>query len=656
MSAPTKILIIDDEDDIRLSFSAFLEDSGFDTRQAANGLLGLAEFKVYQPDLVLTDLRMPHADGITVVDTLKKTSPDIPVIVITGTGLIGDAVEAVRSGAWDILTKPVQDLGVLELAVNKCLERSRLIVENREFRKRLEDVVMAQSETILDQQAEVEVMVNAAPVGICSLDNRLNIRRVNRAMLSLFGKEDLEVSGKQIDELAGAEMLPPEVKEVLKSHPNHPLTREWKRGERSYWAHLAPIPGSKGHCAGYGLVVEDVTERVKAEQQEAHLQKVEAMGRLASGVAHDFNNILQAMYGFIQLGRDAATIQDAQPYLDRAEKVVERAVGLTKQILTLSRRRDTSRETVDLNEVVEEVGIIMRETFDRRVVCSIQKMQGLPPIIADSSQLASAILNLCINAKDAIIEKLEKEGCAGDGAARRSEITVRTRTACVSELDLTVDPDAKLGEYSVVEIQDSGCGMPPHVMARIFEPFFTTKAEGKGTGLGLAMALGTVKKVEGWIGISSVVDEGTTFTLHFPIQRDISAPVPEKKSAPSKAPIGGVVLLADDEEAIRSIGTVALQRLGVRVVTAADGQETLDLLEKEEGELKCVVLDMTMPKVSGDEIVKIMRTRYPRLPIVMSSGLPQVIAGDATGIYFLQKPYSIPDLADMVRQAVTAVR
>jgi PAS domain S-box-containing protein len=387
----------------------------------------------------------------------------------------------------------------------------------------------------------------------------------------------------------------------------------------------------------------DVTERKDLESRLRQAQKMEAIGTLAGGIAHDFNNIIQAILGYASLlkGRFGDD-EEVSTQLDAIEGASLRAGELTRQLLGFARRGKLEVRPTDLNGVVQKVVAMIRPTFDRSIEIRTAFSSEPASVEGDAGQLEHTLLNLCINARDAM----------PDGGTLRIE----TSNVTLAEPEGYGGAKAQPGDYVSLSVSDTGTGIPEENLPRIFEPFFTTKEQGKGSGMGLAMVYGIVKNHGGWIDARSAAGRGTTFRILLPAAPSIPAAPPAHPAAESLARGTGTILFVDDEEALRQLATETLGGLGYTVVTARNGVEALALYGEKRGEIALVILDLIMPDMGGVETFRRLREIDPSARVLICSGYAgegrpeNLLAEGVAG--FLRKPYRIGALAAAIRQAL----
>jgi PAS domain S-box-containing protein len=389
-----------------------------------------------------------------------------------------------------------------------------------------------------------------------------------------------------------------------------------------------------------GLLL-DITDLDVAEKQARTAQRMEAVGTLAGGVAHDFNNALTGIFGFAEMLRMRLSADArAQADLDEILRCAERASTLTRQLLTYARRQAIEPVNLSLNSVVTELMKLIGKVAGERIETRTLLEEGLPVVRADRGQIEQVLMNLCLNARDAM--------------PSGGNLLVETAAVRVDEEHVSQYPYMKTGRYVVLSVTDTGIGMDEKTREKIFEPFYTTKGPEKGTGLGLAMVYGIVKKHDGYIHVFSEPGKGTTFRIHLPA---VEAPPEERSIRENEAVPGGneTILLADDDEAVRKLAELALREYGYRVLTSRNGEEAVEIFRKEK-EIGLVLLDVVMPKMGGREALVVMRGTDPGLKAILMSGhsldesIGLVVAVPEAPL--LQKPFGPVMLARKVREVL----
>ncbi|MEO7276641.1 MAG: response regulator, partial [Sphingomicrobium sp.] len=396
------------------------------------------------------------------------------------------------------------------------------------------------------------------------------------------------------------------------------------------------------------LLLKDNSEEAKLKRQVAQATKMQVVGQLAGGVAHDFNNILTAIIGHCDLMLLRHTPGDSDyDDIQQIRSNSNRAAGLTRQLLAFSRQQTLRPQVVQLPDVVSEVSHLLKRLLGETVELVVKHGRNLGPIRADPGQLEQVIVNLAVNARDAMAEK-------GGGALTIQTYPVRANQ--VAELGSDILP---IADYSALSVTDTGSGIPTNVLGKVFEPFFTTKEVGKGTGLGLSTVYGIVKQSGGFIFANSKVGEGTRFVIYLPVHREDPGVAPARPvEKPKKEELwgSGTVLLVEDEPMVRSVAERALTRHGYTVITAESGEEALDVLARS-GHIDLLVSDVVMPGMDGPTMVREARKSRPDLKILFISGYAEEQLRNSIGIdnvNFLAKPFSVVELAEAARRAAGA--
>lgn len=409
-------------------------------------------------------------------------------------------------------------------------------------------------------------------------------------------------------------------------------------GEPRYVTIRWQVP--KGYEETYARVIVsivDITERKRSEEEREKLeiqlrqaQKMEAVGQLAGGVAHDFNNLLQVINGYSEMAlHTLSEEQRAYKYLQDVEKAGKRAAGLVSQLLAFSRRQLMKPEDLDLNEVIANLLKMMGRVIGEHIRLDFIPGHPLGMIFADRNMMDQVIMNLCVNARDAM---------PGGGT-----LSIETRNVQIDLEYCEIHSDGKPGRYILVSVTDTGCGMDEDTRAKIFEPFFTTKEPGQGTGLGLATVYGIVKQHDGMIQVYSEINKGTCFNIYLPANERIAAPVAEKMEE-AVACGTETILVAEDDEMVRSLTQQLLETVGYTVLMAKDGEEALQLFDRHAAEIQLLLLDVVMPKKGGREVYDCVRKRYPSTRVLFASGYSENAVHTnfvlEEGLQLIQKPYN----------------
>jgi two-component system cell cycle sensor histidine kinase/response regulator CckA len=393
------------------------------------------------------------------------------------------------------------------------------------------------------------------------------------------------------------------------------------------------------------LLLKDNSEEAKLKRQVAQATKMQVVGQLAGGVAHDFNNILTAIIGHCDLMLMRHTPGDIDyEDIQQIKSNSNRAAGLTRQLLAFSRQQTLRPQVLQLPDVVSEVSHLLKRLLGETVELVVKHGRNLGPIRADPGQLEQVIINLAVNARDAMVPK-------------GGTLTIQTypvKSDQVAELGSDILP---IADYSALSVTDTGTGIPPNVLGKIFEPFFTTKEVGKGTGLGLSTVYGIVKQSGGFIFADSKVGEGTRFVIYLPVHRVEGSATRSRSTSKTKKDElwgSGTVLLVEDEPMVRSVAERALTRHGYKVVTADNGEDALEILGRGEP-IDLLVSDVVMPGMDGPTMVREARKSRPELKILFMSGYAEEQLRksiDIENVNFLPKPFSVTELAEAARRAV----
>jgi PAS domain S-box-containing protein len=431
--------------------------------------------------------------------------------------------------------------------------------------------------------------------------------------------------------------------------------QETRFGEATLWLDtwLVPLRAEDGRVRAVLGISRDVSTRKRAELEHRELQqrlqetqKLESLGVLAGGIAHDFNNLLTGILGYASLVQaDLAEDCRARAGLREIELAARRATELTRQLLAYSGRGKFVVQPLDLGELVQEMGELLRVSIPKKVRLEFALAPGLPAVEADGAQVRQIAMNLLLNAAEAI----------GDQAG---VIVVRTGLRACDRAYLqsgVLHDELPEGDYVFLEVQDTGCGMSAEVRARIFDPFFSTKFTGRG--LGLAAALGAVRSHRGSIQVDSAPGRGSTFRVLFP-PTERRPEAARRPAAPARLVAHGLALVVDDEPSVRSLASAILGSLGFEVLTATDGREALSSFEARAAQVAIVLLDLNMPVMDGEETLRAIRRLRPEVPVLLSSGYGEA---DATRRFaglalagFVQKPYSRDELVEAVQRVLAS--
>jgi two-component system cell cycle sensor histidine kinase/response regulator CckA len=499
---------------------------------------------------------------------------------------------------------------------------------------------------------------NNTPIAIATVDRRGRVVRHNASFVRLFGiLRGGNGGGGESRARVGAENDRASFEKALGEASNGQgdvapldvnLTGEGGRSARVW---VSPVSDADGEGESALVYALDTTEQRQLEQQFAQAQKMQAVGQLAGGVAHDFNNVLQAILGYsdLLLANHRPTDPAFQDIM-QIKQNANRAASLVRQLLAFSRRQTLRPEVLHLSDTLNDLSMLLKRLLGERVDLDLRHGRDLWPVKADVNQFEQVIVNLAVNARDAM--------------PQGGKLTIRTDNVTEEEvrrLNLTGMPPA---DSVLIEMSDTGTGIPPEVMDKIFEPFFTTKEVGKGTGLGLSTVFGIIKQSGGFIYVDSVVGKGTSFRIYLPRHVPTAQEIAEEKAEPAAKPPAadltgqGTILLVEDEDPVRAVNARALTARGYTVLEAASGVEALQIIEESETSVDLVVSDVVMPEMDGPTLLRELRTRYPDLKVIFVSGYAEDAfkknLPEGESFNFLAKPFSLKQLVETVKQTLAA--
>ncbi|QGY04501.1 response regulator [Methylobacterium mesophilicum SR1.6/6] len=606
------ILAVDDEPDILIALEDLFEDSYrvLTTSRPAEAL----EILRAEPDIavILSDQRMPGLTGDALLAEARGFH-DAQAILLTGYADITAVIAALnRGGIVGYVTKP-WDAGLLRSTVRQAFERHRL------------------GRDLATERALLRGLLDHAQDAISFKDAEGRFVRLNGRKAALLGTDVAACLGRREGELLGAKADPvTEADEaaIRSGAVTEGLVSDGPIGAEQ-WSHVTrvPIRDAGGAISHLAVIERDVTEQRTLEARLRQSDKMQALGTLAGGIAHDFNNLLTAILGSLELaGPKVADQPRVQRLIENARGAAERGASLTKRLLSFSRAHDLQARAVDVNSLISGMSDLFGRSLGGLVTVRTDLEEGLPAVQVDPDQLELAVLNLCINARDAMPE----------GGA----ITVATR-----RLSIAGDPEIADGTYLGISVTDEGTGIPEEILRRVCEPFFTTKAVGQGTGLGLAMVFGLAQQSKGRLAIDSEVGRGTRVELALPFATEM----PEQAAqAAGTAPVAGRrarVLIVDDDPQVRHVTASFLTGFGHSTTEAGDGEAALRLLGGDRYDI--VVADLAMPGMSGIELAAEIRERDPRLPVLILTGHAEAMQ-IPDDLPVLSKPFRSADLAARV--------
>jgi len=593
------------------------------------------------PSLICSEIRLP--DG-TVSELLHAALDICPVIILTGQGSEQLAVELLKAGVQDYLVTTPEAILRLPETVRSTLDSWH---QKREQRTK--------NAAILRGKQEWEKTFDALPDLIAIIDTRHTITRVNRAMADYCGFRPDELIGRPCYEVMHGMTAPdancPHVKmlkdgQVQVSEVNEELLKG------IFEISVSPLNDPDGKLVGCVHVAHNITERKRAEQERReldiqirHTQKLESIGVLAGGIAHDFNNILTVVLGNCHKIREVVVSNpSASAPIVQIEYAVNRAAELCRQLLSYAGRNPITQTEIHLPQLVEEMSSMLRAAISKQVVLDLDLAWDLPTFLGDSSQIQQIIMNLIINAAEAI-----GEDCGNISFALKSvEIDDQK-----PETDF-FGSQIPVGWYACLVVIDTGCGMDAETCRRIFEPFYSTK--GSGRGLGMSVMLGIINSHHGFFQLNSSPGKGTTITVYLPLARELPAASVSPPSVVSIAELSEItILLVYDNDTLRSISTMLFSAMGYSVLSASSGQEAIDLIRAPDFSIDLVMLDLSMSANAGLECFRAVRELKPEVPVFImcdytSDELVDMLENDPLA-EAVQKPYR----TDLVRDRISKI-
>ncbi|MFA7059718.1 MAG: response regulator [Pedobacter sp.] len=628
------ILIVEDNDLHVSAIQSSFENAENDYRLAIVGTVNdaLTVMALQVPDLVITDYKLPDGDGTWL---LIVVNGQCPVILMTSQDREHVAVNAIKAGAQDYIVKSPAAFAALPLTVKYALANWKFVVARRQA-----------DESVYRAKRDWEMTFDAVPDLISIIDTNHTIIRVNLAMADRCGLMPKELVGRKCHELMHGASDPhvscPHVR-LIQDGFGHTEQIEEKLLNGVFDITVSPLHNAEGQLSGCVHVARDVTERKRAEeerlafdQQFQQTQKLESLGVLAGGIAHDFNNILTIILGHCYIvDQDIDSGMDQKTHVKHIEKAAGRAAELCRHMLAYAGQNELVQTRINLWLLVDENVKMLRSAIKKNVNFELDLKYDVPEISGDSAQIQQVVMNLIINAAEAI----------GDENGTIN-ITLKKTTVSTDQADKDFWGNAiHAGNYACLTVSDSGCGMTVETQKRIFEPFYTTKFTGRG--LGMSVVLGIIKSHDGSLQLSSMPGVGTTFKIFLPLT---AVPdILETKltfDSVSSVKARGAILLVDDEEELRIIGTSLLKAMGYSVMIAPDGREALEIYHEQRAGIDLILLDLLMPEMGGVHMYRRLREISPSLPIIVCSGysVEEILEDIYSDKYsaVIQKPYN-PD-------------
>jgi PAS domain S-box-containing protein len=654
-----RVLIVDDSEESLKLLSGILGAEGYDVRPADSGELALAAMALSPPEVVLLDMRMPGMDGLEVCRKIKAcpAGSQIPVIFLSASLDVEDRLEGLECGAVDFITKPFRREELLaRLKTHLELARLRIELEQRVTERTMElqsanmqlHAELAHRRRVEEELRESEQrfrsMADTAPVGIWINDEGGSLAYVSQWCL--------DFSGCRAEELAGDRWLAlihPEDRNRTEETLNASVTGQrpfqlefrLRRFDGAYrWTASTGKPRFvQGKFVGHIGSMVDISELKRIQEQAMAMQKLESLGVLAAGIAHDFNNLLSTILAYADLAlHEVDEDSAARESVSNISSVAVRASEIVKLLLTYAGQADTNiSEPVDLSALIKEMLQLVQISVPKTTALKTDLAQDLPLISGNSGQVRQIILNLVVNASESLEE-------------RPGTVAVSTSLSRTDQLPVDqVPPGLADGTYVLLKVSDTGCGMTEDTRIRIFDPFFSTKFLGRG--LGLACVQGILRAIHGGISVTSSPGQGSIFVVWLPVwQGRLEAA--QTRTVELNTPC--TVLLIDDEDGLRLAVARSLQREGFSVLAARDGFEGIQLFTKHASRIGLIILDLTLPGMSGRDVWAEIRRLRSDVPVLFTTAQSPTGTDETDGGRFLRKPYRLREMINTIREMTSS--
>jgi PAS domain S-box-containing protein len=628
---PLRVLNLEADADDHELVRKHAASSGLDLRfaRAANRAEFEAALKRGDVDLILADHCVPGYAGVAALEASLLLAPGVPYIIVSDAIGEESAVACVKLGASDFVHK--DHLERLPAAIAQALQGSPVPLQRFEAEERFREM----AENIRDV------------FWVCAADTG-KVLYVSPAFEGIWGKTPESLFAAQggwpdsllEEDVAGLN----EARSQLARGLPYQIEYRIRRPDASVrWIHdrAFPVPVKAGAPARWVGVAADITERKRLESDLLQAQKMELVGKLAGGIAHDFNNLLTIISGYVSMLLDKDTLQPSSvEALKRVFTASRQATALVRQLLLFSRKRAPKPEVIDLNLEVEVMAEMLRRLLGETIAVEFEPADETPWASADVGMLEQVLMNLAVNARDAM----------QPGGKLRISVGIRRRGSGAQK------SSAQGGDYAFIAMRDTGCGIPAAILPRIFEPFFTTKDEGRGTGLGLATAMDIVKRHDGWIEVETEVGVGTVFRIFLPLtQPDQTvhvAPEPGKGTKVTK----GTILLVEDETNVREFAAAVLQQEGYTLLQAKSAENALEVWQWHSARVDLLLTDVVLPgELSGIDLGASLQEERPSLKVVLTTGYSrETLPPSARGkpLFVLSKPYTPRALLQAVHEAL----
>lgn len=630
------ILVVEDERIVALDLQERLKVLGYAVPvTAARGEEAIQLAMELHPDLVLMDIQLKgEMDGVEAASTIQDHL-DVPVIYLTAHADHSTLDRARMTSPYGYILKPFEDRE-LQTAIDMALYKHSMDAKLRAHAAELEGLKRA---------------IEQVPDSIVVTDAEGKVVYANPSFEQTTGYSASEAVGQHAVTLNRSEEGDGTIEGLQSTiQQGHvwkgQLTNRKKDGTTYISAgSIAPVHDEDGNITSFVSVQRDVTRELELEKQHREALKMEAVGRLAAGIAHDFNNLLTAINGYAALMMDIMPEDD--PDYDVPQTILgagERAAALVKELLTFARKEAVEPEALNLNGLVVGVTSILHRTIGEHIELRTELCPDLWMIQAAPTQIDRVIVNLSVNARDAMPEG--------------GVLSLRTANRVLSYGDPILGPDGSPGDYVMLSVTDTGTGMSEEVQAHLFEPFFTTKQLGRGTGLGLATVYGIVKQSQGHIRVCSQQGEGATFEIYLPRASEVSSDATQGESEHEAERGSETILVVEDDELVRDLTRAILQKQGYRLLMAPDAIVARRLAEEHPSPIDLLLTDVILPGMSGPSLANELAGRFPRLRVLFMSGYPdsaiQRYNGDSLHSHLLLKPFHTKDLTSRVRSVLAS--
>jgi len=631
-AAHARILIVEDDPSSAFILQKILGRGNFEVAGlAGSGDEACQLVRETKPDLLLMDINIPgDEDGVETAEKILRTQ-DIPLIYLTAFSDQATLERARRTAPFAYLLKPYREKEVL-ITIEMALYKARLDRIGKATEQRLAATLGALQDYVLATDATGRLTyLNPAAERILSRSNADCLGRPLAELLDLRERE----TRTQLPEITERVLLP-----GFHTEPTHPLLLMGANAEgRLVQVQTNALAEPDGAAMGRVIILRDVTLLDQLEENIRRSQKLDAVGRLAGGISHDFNNLLAIINSYADLLLLKAKPGDPlEKYYRNIRTAGQRGADLVSRLMTFSRRAATPPQAISPAEVVREVEKMMRPVIRENIELVVDAPAGLPPLFSDPGQIEQVLVNLCLNARDAIAE-------AG-------RITISLAARKFDSLEAARQNLQGPGTYVLLSVADTGCGIPAEIREKIFEPFFTTKEVGKGTGLGLAMVYSLIKQNRGRIEVQSEPDKGAVFTIYLPAHTAKTTCDVVREDAPGGTPSGNErILMVEDDPNFADCIKNLLDMHGYTTVAATNGEDALDVFRNNDGNFDLLLSDIVLPKLSGRALATQLRVQRPHLRVLFMSGYENVGSKNKTiaGTDHLQKPFSLNTLLEHVR-------